>query len=311
MLVNKLKNKINANRKKKLISKYRNQLSFDINQSIIISGVPRGGSSWFAEVVNTLPGSAVLWEPLHLKYYPIFKDLNFKWRQYIDENNTDPTIKSTFDKLLSGNNLTPGVVKKTDMQDLISADYLIVKFCRANRMLPWLTTTYSFKKVIHLLRHPCAVVASQLKYGAWNDVGNSFTEEELKPDGFIENYYEILKKVDSPEKKLAAMWCLDNLIPLSYSNKRWVTIYYEELMRSPKTELDKIDLPFPSQTIENITKPSSTTKDGSPITDNNVEKQLSYWKETLSDVQIQNILNLVMEFNIKVYNENIFPNTDN
>ena len=290
--------KIKALKKKSATKHLSGRLHFDIGNAILISGMPRGGSTWLSEIVRTLPGSAVLWEPLHLYFDQKFNDLNFKWRQYLDKNNDDKIIYQTFQELLQGNSPTNDIMKRTDVSTLVNADFLIIKFCRANRLLPYLNSNFKFKKVIHLLRHPCAVISSQLKFSAWDQMDKTFTEDELKPDGFVEKYDHILKKIASPEEKLAAVWCLNNIIPLTQNdNNQWVTFYYENLLLSHEKELGKLNLNFPESTLDKITNPSSTFRQGSSIKDqNNVKDQFSYWKKTFINQQIPSILTILNEF---------------
>lgn len=308
----KVKNKIQFINKNRLIKKYNGTFFYDTQNTIVISGMPRGGSTWFAELLNTDKKSAIIWEPLHLDFYPPIKKLNFKWRQYIPENNTDEKILEEFKKIVTGHSLTRGILQRTTIQQLQNADYLIIKFCRANRLLPWLTKQFAFKKTIHLLRHPCAVVASQMRFGAWNDVDAYFTEEELKPDGFIENYYSILKPIHTKEEKLAAIWCLDNIIPLTQNHHaRWVSITYENLLLYPEKIFERIELPFTEAIQQKFYKPSTTTKNGSPVsTKESAVKQLAYWKQTLTEPQINAILNVVQKFGITIYNTEVYPTVD-
>lgn len=309
-LVNRIKNKIKHLKKTQLINKYDGKLSFDITKSIIISGVPRGGSTWFSELLSSDKKSSLIWEPLSLAFYPEFNKLHFKERQYLHPQLKDDNTYATFKKVLSGNQLTYGILQRTDVNQLIASEYLIVKFCRANRLLPWLTNNFNFKTTIHLLRHPCAVVASQLKFGAWDDIEHSFTEEELKPDGFVENYYNIIKPINKIEEKLAAIWCLDNIIPLTQNHEnKWKTITYENLLIKPEETFKYIDIPYTPEIKNKLYKPSSTTVKGSPVNnnENNIEKQLSYWKQTLTQKQINNIITIVKAFEIYIYDEDIYP----
>lgn len=311
MILKKIKNKIAFLKKQKAIKKLSGSLSFPLNKAIIISGVPRGGSTWFAELLNTDKKSAIIWEPLHLNFYDGFNEFNLKWRPFFNENNNDNNLKQAFKTVLTGNRLTLGVLQKTNIEQLKNSNYLIVKFCRANRLLPYLTYNFKFGKVIHLLRHPCAVVASQLKFGAWDDVLPYFTEEELAPDGYIENYYDIIKPIKTIEEKLAAIWCLDNLIPLTQNNhNKWISITYENLMLTPEKTFNRLNITFTDDMKQKFYKPSSTTKKGSPINNDksSIVNQLSYWKKKLNPQQIESILNIVEAFKLNtIYNDDIYP----
>jgi len=311
-IISKIKRKISYLNKNRLIHKYNGKLFFDTKNAIVISGMPRGGSTWLAELLATDSKSAIIWEPLHLDFFPQFKKLHFKWRQYINDGDTDLSKKKIFEEVLTGKALTLGILQRTSIKQLLSAEFLLIKFCRANRLLPWLTHNFEFKKTIHLLRHPCAVVASQLRFGAWNDVEAFFTDEELAPDGFIENYYDIIKSINNIEEKLTAIWCLDNIIPLTQNTRqKWVSVTYENMLLHPEKSFERMGLEFTEAIKNKFYKPSTTTKSGSPINQKEDSlKQLSYWKNSLSESQINVILGTLKKFKIEVYNKEIYPTVD-
>ncbi len=311
-ITKKIKNKYTFLKKNYLIRYYNGKFNFNTSEAIIISGVPRGGTTWLAELLSVEEKLALIWEPLHLEFYPPIKKLNFKWRQFIDINNHDHETIDLFSQLLTGKSLTRGILQKTSIDKLKNADALIVKFCRANRLLPWLTTHFEFKKVIHLLRHPCAVVSSQLSFGAWDDIEPFFTEEELKSDGFIENYYEIIKPINTIEEKLAAIWCLDNILPLTENkSNKWVSVTYENLLLNPEKSFERMDIEFNSDMENKFNQPSTTTKSSSPINKKEtVMQQLSYWKTKLNEQQTNSILTILRQFNITIYNQEIYPTAD-
>lgn len=308
-LISKIKNKYFFLKKNYQIDKLNGKINISPQQSIVISGVPRGGTTWLAELLATNKKTAILWEPLSLTFLPTLKTFHFKERQFISITDSNQNNFSLFDNILRGKILTRGILQKTSIKELKNANHLLIKFCRANRLLPWLTTHFEFKNVIHLLRHPCAVVASQLKFGAWDDVEPYFTEEELAPDGFIENYYGIIKPINTIEEKLAAIWCLDNILPLTQNNaNKWVTITYENLLLNPEKAFDLMNIEFTAQIKNKFYQPSTTTKNGSPINSKeSVVQQLSYWKTKLNEQQIIAILNMLKKFNITIYNQEIYP----
>ena len=305
----KILNKYFFLKKKYEVNKIAGKLNINQKKSIVISGVPRGGTTWLAELLNTDKKSAILWEPLHPEYYPPVKQYNFKYRQFFDAKYSDNRIYTLFDNMLRGKLLSMGILQRTNINQLRNAEYFIIKFCRANRLLPWLTTNFEFKKTIHLLRHPCAVVASQMRFGAWDNVPANFTKEELKPDGFIEKYYDILSPINTIEEKLAAIWCLDNIIPLEENkNNNWISITYENLLLDPEQTFQLLGLDFNDDIKNKFYQPSTTTKKGSPIkSKEDVKQQLSYWKKTLNEKQVASIINILKQFNIAIYSKDIMP----
>src|SRR5690606_852588 len=140
-------------------------------EHFLIFSDPRGGSTWLMQIVKQVTNKPILWEPLHVKNVPELQKIGFGWRQYIPEQANWTEAKEFFDKLFKGKILNPWIMQQTTKQELLQADQLVVKFCRGNALMPYLTSTYSFKyKPIFMVRHPFAVVASQMKHGGWKNV---------------------------------------------------------------------------------------------------------------------------------------------
>lgn len=115
------------------------------------------------------------------------------------------------------------------------------------------------------------------------------------------------------EKRLAAIWCLCNKVPLSHpdNNKRWITITYESLLLNGQAELERIGKRWnehiPQQAYGNRQRASWTTVSGSPIMDGSIYHQLEFWKTKLTARQIDDIQYVVDYFGIKLYNSDPLP----
>lgn len=287
---------------------------FDPARALVISGDPRGGTTWLAETLSFLPGTALLWEPLAISQVEKFKRLGFSWRQYIPENEQWPEARKAFTELFSGKLLSPYLCRSTSPAQIRDAQFLLVKFCRASQLLPWLTREYQFINCpIYLVRHPCAVVASQLRQGGWNRVKPELKSPRGSYKFFYDEHEDFFRTIDTVEKRMAAIWCLCNGIPLNHSenNKRWITITYESLLSDPESQFRRIEqrwnVAFPDSVYQNVTKPSTSTVAGSPVEFGKKTEQLRYWKKHLTDKQIENILGTLEYFNIRLYNYSEYP----
>lgn len=152
----------------KLLSLYK---EFDPNNNFMIFSEPRGGSTWLAQMIKTVPRTALIWEPINPKVYQELRKINFGWRQYIPENDKWQEAEDFFKQIFIGNKLSYHTSSFLTVCDLIKAEQLLIKFVRGNALLPWITKQYNLiHKPIYLVRHPFAVAQSQLKHGAWKSV---------------------------------------------------------------------------------------------------------------------------------------------
>jgi len=294
--------------------KISKSLSFDSSSQFILTGDPRGGTTWLAEIIQSIPKTALVWEPLWLSQEKTFRNHNFSYRQFIPENAPELEIKSSFENLFSGKILNPFLCQFNSPTELKTAEQLLIKFCRANQLLPWLTRAFDFKYApIYIIRHPCAVIASQLKQGGWDHVSDKFHIPYDKPyPEFYSQHEDFLKKINSKIKVLAATWCLCNSVPLKHpkNNNNWITITYESLILEGEKQLKRIEkrwgIKIPETSYQKLQEPSATTVKGSPILERN-GSQLEYWKKQLSEQDIAEIMSVLNYFKIDLYNSGFLP----
>ena len=189
---------------------------------------------------------------------------------------------------------------------MLTPQRTLVKFCRAQRLLPWINARFDVPAVL-LMRHPLAVVASQLHKPAFQQPGVadqhpvlSSTVADRWPD-----LAEYARTLDHFDEKLAATWAFDYMIPLQAppSRRPDLVVTYERLVTDPGSELrrieDALDVSFDAAARERLRRPSATTVD-----DSNVKQgrdRLSTWRRRLSDDQVDRIMAVVEEFGLDFY----------
>lgn len=253
-----------------------------------------------------------MWEPF--SRFPLGK---INRRPYLDLNETDKDFEDFLNKIFEGKKVIhPGIAqipysKIKYLKDIITARKTLMKFTRAQRILPWLSQNYDFKKIL-IMRHLFATIASQLYHPAFdkNNTDHPFLSNydfEIKG---LENY---IKNIDVFEKRLAITWCFDYLIPLKERDKcdETLLITYEKLVKAPVTELKRVEqflnIELPEKIYDKIDILSQTT-----VTDSNVQKKhsnpLTTWKKRLSERQIMNILEVLDMFEVDFYSRELEPN---
>lgn len=293
----------------------RPKVTLEPRDALVICADPRGGSTWLTELLSAIPGVSIVWEPLDVGRVQLFRDLGFNYRQYIPEDGEAPEAFRAFDNLFRGRCRDHHLMQRTSPCAMRDASRLLVKFCRATQLLPWMVRQFNFnQRPIHLLRHPCAVVASQIKYGAWADVDPEFCEEEVCRDPLLRPYADLLLSIKTIEERLAAFWAVANKVALdSRSRERgWITIHYEHLVLDSRTALAEVsdDWQVDLDSLSSrMGAPSATTLSSSPITRGAVRKQLEYWKSSLDECQTTRILDTVGAIGVSEYSRRIYPDS--
>ncbi|MGR3303170.1 MAG: sulfotransferase domain-containing protein [Candidatus Scalindua sp.] len=286
----------------------KKSVNFNPLEAYLIFCSPRGGSTWLSEMINLIPGTSMLWEPLHLRYVNEVRDLGFCWDQYIPDTQDWPEAHNMFCKLFSGKILNQHILQYTQHNKIKKAEKLIIKFTRANALLPWLNRNFIFKnKPVYMIRHPFAVVASQLDHPGWGHIPfiTSFTIPDVPYNEHYKKHKSFLERLSYKDEIHAATWCLSNMVPLQHvqNNIDWITINYEDLVLKPKLVMKRIfdewNVNIDEDELEvAINTRSNTTRFGTPVKG---MVQLANWRKVLSKEQVRRIQSVLEYFNVTCY----------
>lgn len=293
------------------LQSYFSKKKITSDNSLIISGTPRGGTTWVYEVlVNGINNSFPLWEALHpFNFKDYYGKNDFWFNKYTPKNQHNPILQEYLTDILKGNFISERLLQKNNkFKDYKNSEILINKFCRLNEILPWFTVNFPSYKIVQIDRNPIAVISSQIKHGAWKfNNGISFpSHKDSYCPHFFEQFEDITKNIKTIEEYLTIEYCLSIIPRISIDSPQIHSVKYEDLYIDPVTKFESIfnflGLDVPSSLGELIAKPSSTTKSGSNllISDQN---QLLTWKKHLSLSQVSNILTILSKFGFNEIDE--------
>lgn len=289
---------------------------------VLLTGSPRSGTTWLLELLELDPGVRRLWEPLRAEKEGQGAARNFGlgWRPYLPPEAEHPELERFLRRLWTGAvryepavDPSPHLPWTDQLRRVLVGRRTVVKSVRAGRLLPWLGPRLPVR-VLLLVRHPCAVVASQLHHAGWD----GFAAGEIDPlaspataDAYpgLAAYAEGLGTV---EERLAATWAFDQRIPFDRAGRldRVLLVTYEELVRDPGAALRRVasflelDLPL-ARALELEKRPSRTT-----VEDSNVRtggSRLATWRERLTSGQADRILAVTHRFGITAYTDALEP----
>ena len=285
--------------------------NYKIQNTIMVCSSARGGSTWLAQIISSIPGYPLLWEPLHLGTSPSCVKYGFKWGTYLKPDTEDEMKYNYIQDVLTGKNLSTELISSMYFNPIqfLRFNGFVVKFTLANMMLPWILKNFPIRCIL-LIRHPCAVVSSRLLHSAWDHV--NIENFYIEPEVFIDfpHLKEIFESISTREELFAFSWVMQTLIPLSCTIPHpWYLTTYEKLLMDAEAEVENIfdylgeDLPPDANKM--LKKPSKTTSKNAHVFNRN--NPLSLWKENLSSKQIELILNIVNRSGIDFYNKDLEP----
>jgi hypothetical protein len=201
---------------------------------------------------------------------------------------------------------------------------MLVKFCRLNRMLHWFAGTFDVRGIVFIIRHPCAVISSMLRWGEWSEdnLHGETRRAQLLHGGRLpaplrDPFEPILESIETQVEVLATMWCLDHYVPLVHHAEQtgthpWTLVSYERLLMHGRTEVERLANIFgeavTSDMVEGLPEPSHSALEE---TKREGEEQLTKWTRHLSSRQVDDILGIVEEVGLSaVWTEEVTPDYD-
>ena len=292
----------------------------------MIAGSPRSGTTWLLELLRTLPGYKALNEPL--MYQDARNGHGFSWRTYHDPGEEAVEHRDYLETVLTGQlGVSPAWYFESDTRpgqvvEHATRDQLVVKFCRLNRMLHWFCGQFDVQGPVFIIRHPCAVVASMLRHGAWDEgdlhgqdrEDHALHAEDL-PVSLQDTFAPILDRIDTQVEALATMWCLDHYVPLVHhadGSYPWVLVPYERMVKRGREELRRVagalNVDVTPEMQEQLDEPSKSVKDQ---LHREAERQLAKWRRRLSERQVDDVLRIVDDVGLSdVYSHELEPAYD-
>lgn len=188
---------------------------------------------------------------------------------------------------------------------------IVVKMIRANLMLGWLVRNFN-ASVVLLLRHPCAVVESQLRQRAvyWDPYTRlrQYGEDSEFRDRFGSRYGKYLDQTLSEAAASALVWCIENQIPVEESGRfGYEVVCYESLARRSREDWSRLTRQLKldrSPDASLLLRPSQqASNDWRPEDDSTAQ-----WMSRISASDLKDINWILMELGVEIYKaDDAFP----
>ncbi|MDA3883848.1 MAG: sulfotransferase domain-containing protein [Bacteroidales bacterium] len=283
---------------------------------VLISGVPRGGTTWLAEIIGNDTKTILIWEPLRpfRLYEQGLTDFSNQlgWFPFLPVQNNWKEGSQRITNIFSLSLLNyKSLLRFNPYRKILNSNFAVIKCVTANLLLPYINKNIDMRTIL-LVRHPCSVVSSQMKHMSFEVAHNEavkFFDPQFIHSIYFDRFRKVFNELHSREEMLSFIWCVQNIIPFEApKSDLQLVVFYEELLLETENELGKI-YSFIGKTMpENldfVQKPSKTNVDFK----HNKREQLGKWRETLTQKQISDILDVVDKMGIDIYTDDILPNT--
>lgn len=275
---------------------------------VFIAGSPRSGTTWVQELVNYRQDHRVVFEPFWGRKVPVCAC--FRNWQYLRASTDDPQLLRVAESVISGE-------LHNDWIDQLNTDRVyykrLVKDVRANLMLPWLHAHFPDMPIILVIRHPFAVVSSQLRLDWRMRPADLLAQQDLVSDHLAPVRSEIEVCTDAFDRNMF-LWCIENSVPLkTLAPGALSVVFYERLLLEPEHEcrrlFDRIGYEYQEEVLQHFDRPSQLSVYDSPIKTG--ADPIASWQKDAEEGQILRMLELLRLFGLeKIYSEAAMPLAD-
>lgn len=297
-------------------------------RAVVVFGSGRSGTTWISDMLASCRGCIAFFEPLRAErspqvprwgassdlpgpMVPVAHDCS-PWEEYLNSlfsggvrngwvRQDHRRVPDCLESVPLVTPLLYRVSRRRFTRQEAKATTRVFKMIRGNLLVPWMLSRFSVDPV-YVLRHPCAVVGSRLRLGWSHGLENVLAQgglrEELRP------WMHLLKRANTQLEKTAALWCVENLLPLRMvASGELRPYFYERFVKAPRREFSQafrhlgLSPGFASfqRCNKRVSSPSNQSRSGRP------------WHHPLSRAEGETVLSMARAFGIDVYGRSGLP----
>lgn len=273
-------------------------------RAVVVAGSGRSGTTWIAEAIAATGRLQQIFEPLQPNFVREARRLagweERHWTlvrsEYLSPTRPHPEWEEFWARVLSGK------VRNYWTDPVRTAWFpsqFLVKTIRANLMLRFLHEKFH-PKIIYVVRHPCAVIASRLRLSWTADVSDLLKQERLMEERLSQWVTDIESERDLVGAH-AVWWAVENHIALAdLRHCDQLVVHYETACTDPTREIGRVCdwLGLTSDATDRaLFAPSRMTLGGSTST----RSRLAGWRAGLDDESCRRILGWAERLGIDWY----------
>ncbi len=226
--------------------------------TIFVSGSPRSGTTWLAEVLNSDNAYRFLGEPFTAGLVP--PSNHFLIRQYLRPADDDPRY------LKPARAIFAGKIRNAWVDNVNRCAFprgRIVKDVRTTLMLKWFRAHFPRMPIVYLVRHPCAVALSRVRLAFRTDFRKVYFAQPALMEDFLAPFADEIARAQTPFERHIVDWCVESFVPFAQLERSDVFLAFYENLCSSEAELRKLfeytGRPFNDAIARRIHRPSLST----------------------------------------------------
>ncbi|MEM1411218.1 MAG: sulfotransferase [Pseudomonadota bacterium] len=261
---------------------------------ILITGLPRCGSSWVGQCVARLPNVRYRYESFNADWVPALKGKLAPLQYQPPGTEGPPRIRYAADRAFAGRQSAKqylrGLYRGYAAPTIRRRGTLVLKDPTACLLAGWLAERENCRIVV-LTRHPCGFVHSVRLLGWPMPLERLLRQKRLLRDHLSSHSDCLVASLSDPLAALGALWAATHLVLKRQSETTaspWSFVSYEQLCLEPEngflrlSEALGLTVKAPEPAATHRDDPGSTRKDGMRVA--------NAWREALTEQEIQRVM---------------------
>lgn len=295
-------------------------------QRVIISGLPRSGTSWTGKALSFAPGFTYYREPDNSEFVPGAPGREH-WNLYLRGGDEHPVYGPHMERALSGK-VVNNFVMYDDYGPIVSripqplrfvADYCpalyrrqpnaLVKLIRSSLALDWIAGRFPDARIVSLVRHPIGQFESYRRQG-WEpaDPASLLKDERLVAD-HLAPFADVIRSARGFWERAGAFWGAVNRVVYRQAQAGGAhsVVPFEWLCADAPARMkdlaDRLGLGWTDQSRAFVA-PRRASADGDPYSlDRDTRAQIDKWRKSVSQRDIDACRAFAEPFGLPVYRD--------
>ncbi|MDP0498068.1 MAG: sulfotransferase domain-containing protein [Verrucomicrobiota bacterium JB024] len=277
-------------------------------KDILLLATPRGGSTWFMEMIWTQPSMRQCSEPFNIRQPRIAKNLGISHFSMLYGQDSEAKVADYLRKLIDNRLkfLNSNPFRRNHHFFTNRTVFKCIHYGTHNTR--WLEETFDFQ-VLLILRHPIPVSLSRKVFPLLEEFGNCALREKFNQDEL--SVLDRAREHGSHLEKGIAAWCLHNALALREMRTSWLLATYEQAVIEPEKVINAmathIGLHEKKRIEEQMQKASAvigkSSAEQQAILRNADRRQelISSWRKKVSPQQEADLMGVLEAFHLDHY----------
>ena len=292
---------------------------------VVVSGLPRSGTSWVAKVLAFTPGYTYYREPDNSDHVAGARR-EFRWL-YLPSGRHDPAWDAHMRRALRGRVATPFTMQE-DPGPLMArlplrvagklgatAPFLylpkrrtLVKLVHANLALEWIADEFPAARQVHVMRHPCGTFASWARLG-WEPEPRRLLGDDRLVGDHLAPFVDVIEGAGTFWQRAGALWgAIYTVVHAQLPRHQdWCFVQHEWLCADPVTRcrrlFDALGLRWTKETASFLRESDRPGDDAAYSLRRSAAAEIDKWKSTVDPSDVAACREVVEAFDLPYYRD--------